>query len=87
MEVLIILNTVKLIKKLPKIPQMAVYQKLKRMYLTFDIQSTKLSGHKNIFRIRVGNYRIIYEIKDKKAYVFLVGRRKEVYKLLDRFLR
>ena len=87
MEVLIAPNAAKLIKKLPKVPQIAIYQRLKRMHSTSDIQSTKLSGYKNIFRIRVGNYRVVYEVMDKKAYVFLVGHRKEVYKLLDRFLR
>lgn len=85
MEVLITPNAVKLIKKLPKVPQIAIYQKLKRMSLTTDVKSTKLSGHKNIFRIRVGNYRVVYEIVNKKVYVILVGHRKEIYKLLDRF--
>lgn len=87
MEVLVTPNAVKLIKKLPKIPQIAIYQKLKRMRLNPDIKSTKLSGYKNIFRMRVGNYRVVYEIVDKNAYVFLVGYRKEVYKLLERILK
>ncbi len=87
MEVLITPNAVKLIKKLPKIPQIAIYQKLKRMRLVSDTGSTKLSGYKNIFRLRVGNYRVVYEIVAQKAYVFLVGHRKEVYKLLDRFMK
>lgn len=87
MEVLITPGAVKLIKKLPKVPQIAIYQKLKKMHLTPDIKSTKLSGYKNIFRIRVGNYRVVYEIADKKAYVFLVGHRKEIYKLLERVIK
>lgn len=87
MEVFVTTNAVKLIKKLPKIPQIAIYQKLKRLSQTSDVKSTKLGGYKNIFRIRVGNYRLVYEIVNKKAYIFLVGHRKEVYKLLDRILR
>lgn len=87
MEVFVTPNAVKLIKKLSKVPQIAIYQKLKKMRLVSDIKSTKLSGHKNIFKIRVGNYRVVYEIVDKKAYVFLVGHRREVYKLLDRILK
>ena len=87
MEVLITPNAVKQIKKLPKVPQIAIYQKLKRTRLAPDIKSTKLSGYKNIFRIRVGNYRVVYEIVDKKVYVFLVGHRKDVYKILDRLFR
>lgn len=87
MEVLVTLSAVKLIKKLPKIPQIAIYQKLKRMREILDIKSTKLSGYKNIFRVRVGNYRVVYEIAGKKAYVFLVAHRKEVYKILDRMFK
>jgi len=87
MEVLVTPNAVKLIKRLPKVPQIAIYQKLKRMRLAPDIKSTKLSGYKNIFRMRIGNYRVVYEIVNKKAYVFLVGHRKEIYKLLGRFMK
>ena len=42
----------------------------------------KLIGSKNIFRIRVGVYRIVYEIHDKivTIFVFNVDHRKQVYK-------
>ncbi|MFN0082394.1 MAG: type II toxin-antitoxin system RelE family toxin, partial [Ferruginibacter sp.] len=42
----------------------------------------KLVGSKNIFRIRVGIYRIVYEIHDKilTIFVFNVDHRKQVYK-------
>ncbi|MDR3490498.1 MAG: type II toxin-antitoxin system RelE/ParE family toxin [Gammaproteobacteria bacterium] len=34
------------------------------------------------WRIRVGNYRVIYEIKDQICYILVldVGHRKEIYK-------
>jgi mRNA interferase RelE/StbE len=40
----------------------------------------KLSGEEK-YRIREGNYRILYEISDKKliVYVVKVGHRKDVY--------
>ncbi|MFY7911116.1 MAG: type II toxin-antitoxin system RelE family toxin [Emticicia sp.] len=40
----------------------------------------KLKG-RNAFRIRQGNYRIIYEIIDKKLLVHVIelGHRKEIY--------
>jgi len=42
----------------------------------------KLSGHENIFRIRVQTYRIIYEVvKDTIEIIVLkVGHRKDVYR-------
>jgi len=41
----------------------------------------KLKG-REAYRITVGNYRIIYEIKDNKLYVIvlLVGHRKDIYR-------
>jgi mRNA interferase RelE/StbE len=44
---------------------------------------TKLKGAENLYRIRVAkNYRIIYEIQDKKLIVIVVkvGHRREVYR-------
>jgi mRNA interferase RelE/StbE len=42
----------------------------------------KLSGSENLYRVRVGDYRIIYEIEDKvtRVLVLKVGDRKEIYK-------
>jgi mRNA interferase RelE/StbE len=44
--------------------------------------SKKLKGEE-LFRIRLGNYRVIYSIEDEKMLVFVVklGHRKDVYKL------
>jgi mRNA interferase RelE/StbE len=42
----------------------------------------KLSGSDDIYRIRVGDYRIIYEIQDVGLVVLVlkVGNRREIYK-------
>jgi len=41
----------------------------------------KLKGYKNSYRIRVGDYRIIYEIEDKVLRILIVaiGNRKNIY--------
>jgi mRNA interferase RelE/StbE len=42
----------------------------------------KLAGSHALYRIRVGSYRIIYEIAEKRLLVLIVkiGDRKEVYR-------
>jgi mRNA interferase RelE/StbE len=42
----------------------------------------KLSGSENLWRIRVGVYRIIYEIQDEQLLVTVVrvGHRRDVYR-------
>ena len=42
----------------------------------------KLTGEDNLYRIREGDYRIIYTVQDKELIVLVVkiGDRKEVYR-------
>jgi mRNA interferase RelE/StbE len=41
----------------------------------------KLKGGEGLYRIRVGDYRVIYEIEDAKLVVVVVkiGNRKDIY--------
>lgn len=70
----------------------AVGQKKDRQRIVLRIQSPgenprpfgceKLSGHLDWYRVREGNYRILYSIDDKKLLVDVVkvGHRKDVYR-------
>jgi mRNA interferase RelE/StbE len=51
-------------------------------------QSKLLRSDKQICRLRSGDYRIIYQIKDDRLLVLVakVGNRKDVYKNLLRYL-
>ena len=42
----------------------------------------KLAGDDNAWRIRVGDYRVVYEVHDKRLLVLVVrvGHRKDIYK-------
>ncbi|MDE2196762.1 MAG: type II toxin-antitoxin system RelE/ParE family toxin [Gammaproteobacteria bacterium] len=42
----------------------------------------KLQGAENVYRVREGDYRIVYEIHDKKLliHVLRVGHRREIYR-------
>jgi mRNA interferase RelE/StbE len=42
----------------------------------------KLSGEESIWRIRVGDYRIVYQIRDDASLVLVVkvGHRREIYR-------
>jgi len=41
----------------------------------------KLKGQKNAWRIRIGDYRVIYEIEDRqlRILVIAIGHRKDIY--------
>ena len=42
----------------------------------------KLSGRESLWRIRVGDYRIVYQIQDDRLLVLVVkvGHRREIYR-------
>ena len=44
--------------------------------------SRKLSGYEDVFRIRVGRYRILYSVSGKKLVIIIlkIGHRREVYR-------
>lgn len=47
---------------------------------------SKLKGYKNLYRLRTGDYRIVYAIEDDVLVILIiaVGPRKEIYDLLKR---
>lgn len=74
----------KQLKKLSKIDQIAIGKRIR--LLTADEQSNfdKLSGYKNIYRVRLGNMRIVFKKSKNLVYIILIHHRKDVYKLLKR---
>lgn len=45
---------------------------------------TRLQGYKDLFRLRVGDYRIVFKLEKRHLLILVVkiGHRKEVYDLL-----
>jgi mRNA interferase RelE/StbE len=60
--------------------QNAILEILENPYEASNIEM--LSGYENIFRKRVGDVRIIYQVVDKVAYIYVLdaGNRGDVYK-------
>jgi mRNA interferase RelE/StbE len=48
-----------------------------------DSNIEKIAGHDERYRLRVGDYRVIYEIRDGQLVILVigVGRRREVYRI------
>jgi mRNA interferase RelE/StbE len=47
-----------------------------------DAQTKKLIGYQDRYRLRVGDYRIIYDIVDREFIILVVGagHRREIYR-------
>jgi len=46
----------------------------------------KLKGREDFYRIRVGDYRVVYQIEDEVLLILIVrvGDRKEIYEIIRR---
>ncbi len=70
----------KFVDKLPKNERIRVVKAIESLPNGEDIK--KLKGHKDLFRLRVGDYRIIYMVDNGKliVYVIDIDSRGNVYK-------
>lgn len=76
------------LKKLPKIDQIAIARKIRLIKYSFVVpEKSKLRGYKNIFRVRISQYRIVYRKTVEEVYIILIGHRKDVYRLLNQLFR
>lgn len=73
----------KSLRKLPKADITRIITEIQTLAVNpYPKGCRKLSGEENVFRIRVGTYRIIYEIEGKRLTVLIlkIGHRKDVYR-------
>jgi len=40
----------------------------------------KLKGSVNEYRLRIGNYRAIFELESRRVIVYAIGQRKDIYR-------
>lgn len=73
------------IRKLSRPLQAFVLDKLEQLsYNPRPHGMKKLSGYKDYYRIRIGDYRAVYSIKDRELFVLVVrfAPRKDAYRKL-----
>ncbi len=78
-------SAAKALKKIPKPDQKRISARIDN--LAEDLpnpDTTKMKGNNPFHKIRVGNYRIIYEIQDDVLLILIIkiGHRKDVYRSL-----
>ncbi|NQY25757.1 MAG: type II toxin-antitoxin system RelE/ParE family toxin [Piscirickettsiaceae bacterium] len=75
----------KSLKQLPKRDLVRIKNKVDSLCQNVpDPATTKMKGNNSFHKVRVGNYRIIYEIHDNKFLILIIkiGHRKDIYKQL-----
>ena len=79
-QILIKKKAKKFIDKLPVTEKQRIIKAIEKLPEGEDVK--KLRGYEGIFRLRVGSYRIIYEVDNDKFIVIVVaaGNRGQIYK-------
>jgi mRNA interferase RelE/StbE len=82
-EIIITKSIQKQLDNLPNNIQERVYEKIAQLAEEPRPDGVfKLKGYDNEYRIRIGDYRLVYEIRDEQLIVLLVQckHRRDVYK-------
>lgn len=74
------------IRELGKVSQMVVAKKIRGLPENNDSGSENLAGFSGIYRVQVGNYRIVYRKTSEGIFVILVGHRRDIYKRVKQLL-
>ncbi len=77
----------KTLKKISKIHQIAIVKKIRSFPVDEKLKKEKLSGYKDIYRVRVGDYRIIYRERVNEIFIVLIGHRKDIYRILSQIFK
>ena len=79
-------SAAKTLKKIPKLDLQRIVKKIDDIAENLPNQEmSKMKGDNPFHKIRVGNYRIIYEIHEEVLIILIVkiGHRKDVYRNLS----
>jgi len=75
------------LRKLSKIDQIILARKITGLSQnTHQPQTEKLKGYKDTFRVRVGDYRVVYRRFSDRIYIILIGHRRDIYELLNQLI-
>lgn len=79
-------SAAKSLKKIPKSDRKRIIEKIDELSESpLDPKTTKLKGDNPFHKVRIGDYRIVYEIQDDVLLILIlkVGHRKDIYRNLS----
>lgn len=77
----------KKLRQVSKVDQISIAKKIRELGVSKRIANVeKLQGFGHIYRVRIGNYRVVYKKTSKELYILLIGHRKDIYRMLRRYL-
>lgn len=74
------------LKKLSKVNQIIIAKKIRELGSKKTPGEEKLKDYQNVFRVRIGDLRIVYKRTKREIYIVLIGHRRDIYRALRRLL-
>lgn len=68
------------LRKAPEEVRRQIGYRLHLLQQDFSGDVKKLEGSRNEYRLRVGNYRVLFELVGKRIVVYTLGQRKDIYR-------
>ena len=68
------------LKKLPEEIRREIGYRLHLLQQDFSGDVKKLKGSRNEYRLRVGEYRVLFELVGRRIVVYTLGQRKDIYR-------
>ncbi len=68
------------LKKLPEEIRREIGYRLHLLQQGFYGDVKKLKGSRNEYRLRVGEYRVLFELVGRRIVVYTLGQRKDIYR-------
>jgi mRNA interferase RelE/StbE len=72
-------KAIKDLKALPKSEAKKVVEKIRSLEKGLSGDIKKLTNFTHEYRLRVGNYRVLFEIEEQRILVYRIKHRKEAY--------
>ena len=72
-------RSIKDLKRLPKPEARKIVEKIKNLEQGLSGDIKKLTNFTPEYKLRVGNYRVLFEVEERKIIVYRIKHRKEVY--------
>jgi mRNA interferase RelE/StbE len=66
--------------KLPEETRREIGYRLHVLQQDFSGDVKKLKGSKSEYRLRVGDYRVLFELVGRRIVVYTLGQRKDIYR-------
>ncbi len=79
-------SAAKVLKKIPKADRKRIVNKIDSLAESLPSpDTTKMKGNNPFHKVRIGDYRIVYEIQDEVLLILIVkiGHRKDIYRNLS----